>query len=361
MMTDTSARPDDPPLASADGPDDGPEDVSHWWIDLGGMDCTAPTGRGPSPGPSSDRPSPRPARPLAGPPLQIPRAVLAPLAPLSEPASAEPRDQLGDRGGIGCRRPFLLGDPLGRRAGWEPAELGTGRTMPPRSTAGDAGSLGTLLGSCRRGWLPTAPAFGTDHPASMPIRSASPFLPYFATRRRRFRMSSTNSAGAPGFGSDVVPVPPSAAVPGPVRPPPGSFPLASARPTLGCPARRRPVRFRPNAIAPAGPLGPAPGRAGAGIDCCYHRRGRHRRVGVLLVQEPAEGRLERRAGDLALPGRPVDRRLDVPAPGRPLLARQRVAPGGPRPCPRHVPLGVVAAEDVRNRSHRRARPGCPSP
>jgi hypothetical protein len=38
MMTDTSARPDDPPLASADGPDDGPEDVSHWWIDLGGMD-----------------------------------------------------------------------------------------------------------------------------------------------------------------------------------------------------------------------------------------------------------------------------------------------------------------------------------
>jgi hypothetical protein len=38
MMSDTSISPDDLTLPSDDGPADGPVDVSHWWIDLGGMD-----------------------------------------------------------------------------------------------------------------------------------------------------------------------------------------------------------------------------------------------------------------------------------------------------------------------------------
>jgi hypothetical protein len=38
MMSDTSISPDDLPLPSDDGPADGPVDVSHWWIDLGGTD-----------------------------------------------------------------------------------------------------------------------------------------------------------------------------------------------------------------------------------------------------------------------------------------------------------------------------------
>ena len=300
--------------------------------------------------PHPDPPGPSPAHPFKSRGPSSPRLLRSANRRLPSPATS-----LAIAAGSGAAALSSWRPPRPAARAWEPAELGTGRTMPPRSTAGDAGFLGTLLGSCRRGWLPTAPAFGMYHPASMPIRSASPSC----------RTSPPGGAGSAcldelGRGARIrvrtsCPSPPSAgrrrgrsahhlAV---------SLWLPPGR-ALGCPARRRPVRFRPNAIAPAGPLGPAPGRAGAGIDCCYHRRGRHRRVGVLLVQEPAEGRLERRAGDLALPGRPVDRRLDVPAPGRPLLARQRVAPGGPRPCPRHVPLGVVAAEDVRNRSHRRA-------
>jgi hypothetical protein len=38
MTYDTPARPEDPPYAPDDGSADGPEDVGHWWIDLGGTD-----------------------------------------------------------------------------------------------------------------------------------------------------------------------------------------------------------------------------------------------------------------------------------------------------------------------------------
>jgi len=38
MPTDTSARPNDLPLLPDETTIDGPEDLTQWWIDLGGMD-----------------------------------------------------------------------------------------------------------------------------------------------------------------------------------------------------------------------------------------------------------------------------------------------------------------------------------